>query len=345
MTSKIKTGLLAGASTLALGLMVAAAPASAFDTVNWTWDAAITETVTKDVTITIDMAPTGMVMLEDLQVQIGDVTATSTVSNIRNVQPTAGNEGGTVDFGVQDFQFQYGLGGEGVMVLENDFKSDNILSATVDESDTLPNINGTVIGTFDLGEVEIPASEALSFDALTELPAIVSSATAVANNTSITSDVGVQLHEGQFSFNTSGETGNGVLAALADADLSGGNRHQTAAGLLTLAALGGEITSANISATSTVSDILNATVDSSATAVANNLTVNVVPKTDADALLIGDAVQFSFASVNATSDVSDIRVRNYTGLGGLTGPMISSVATAVGNNKSITVQSPVVVTP
>lgn len=342
MTSKLKTGLLAGASTLALGLMVSAAPASAFDTVNWTWDAAITEVVTKNVTITIDMAPTGMVMLEELQAQIGDVVATSTVSGISNNQPLT--EGGTADLGNVDFQFHYGLGGTGVVVLEDDFKSANVLSATVDEGDEFPNINGTVIGTLNLGAVEVTPTG--SYDALTELPSVVSAATAVANNTSISTDVAVQLHEGQFTFNTTGDTGEGTLAALANADLTGGNRHQTVAGLLTLAALSGDIVPANVTATSTVSDILNATVDSTATAVANNLTVNVEPKSGADALLIGDVVQFSFANVSATSDVSAVSVNSYTNLGALDRAIVNSVATAVGNNKSITVKSPlIVVTP
>src|ERR1051325_5164043 len=90
-----KMGLMVGVSTLALG-MFAAAPATAFDDVDWTWTATVTETVTKDVIINIDIEPTGMVMLEDLQIQIGDVTATSTVNGVYNNQPTGGTDGGLV---------------------------------------------------------------------------------------------------------------------------------------------------------------------------------------------------------------------------------------------------------
>ena len=81
-----KKSLLATASAAAICVM-AIGPASAFDTVNWTWDATVTEIVDKNITITADLIPTGMVMIEDLQVFIGDVTAESTVTNIDNNQP------------------------------------------------------------------------------------------------------------------------------------------------------------------------------------------------------------------------------------------------------------------
>ena len=62
MTNPIKTRLLSGVAVAALSFMVAS-PASAFDTVNWTWDADVTETVTKTVVVDINLAPTGMVMV------------------------------------------------------------------------------------------------------------------------------------------------------------------------------------------------------------------------------------------------------------------------------------------
>lgn len=337
MTKLFKTSLLTSVSAAAFSMMVAA-PASAFDQVNWTWNAALDETITKTVVVDINLAPTGMVMVEDLQVQIGDVTATSDVHGVYNNQP---QEGGLVDLGTQDIQFHYGLGGpdSGVVVLDDEFKSPSVISASVDEGDQYPNINGTVLATIDLGEVEVPATA--SYDALTELPSIVSAATAVANNTSISSDVSVQLHEGQFAFN-SGE-GDGVSPS---GQLDGSNSNLTAAGILGALALTGNLGQSDIEATSDVSDILNATVDSSATAVANNLTVNVAPASGQDSLAIADIVQFAYADVEATSTVQDVTLNNYTNLGSLDRPIVGSVATAVGNNKSITVASPVVnVTP
>mgnify|MGYP003664854396 FL=1 len=249
MSSFLKSGLLATASAIAL-ISTPIAPAQAFDAVNWTWDAEVIETVTKDVTVTIDMEPNGMVMVEDLQVNIGDVTATSTVTGVENNQPQGG---GVVDLGTQDIQFQYDVDGE---LIENDFKSDSVVDAFNDESSGGGGINGTVTVSIDLGEVDVPPTQ--SFDAVTELPSVVSAATAVANNSSITSDTSLELHEGQFAFNVDGENGNGDLF-FSDA-VDTGNSNLSIALLLGANALTGGIDKANISATSTVSDILNASL-------------------------------------------------------------------------------------
>tara|TARA_R110000787_G_scaffold211281_3_gene321127 strand:+ start:72200 stop:73207 length:1008 start_codon:yes stop_codon:yes gene_type:complete len=330
MSSFLKSGLLATASAIAL-ISTPIAPAQAFDAVNWTWDAEVIETVTKDVTVTIDMEPNGMVMVEDLQVNIGDVTATSTVTGVENNQPQGG---GVVDLGTQDIQFQYDVDGE---LIENDFKSDSVVDAFNDESSGGGGINGTVTVSIDLGEVDVPPTQ--SFDAVTELPSVVSAATAVANNSSITSDTSLELHEGQFAFNVDGENGNGDLF-FSDA-VDTGNSNLSIALLLGANALTGGIDKANISATSTVSDILNASVDSSATAVTNNLSVSLAPASPDDSLVIADIVQFAFADVSATSSVSNVSLNSYTNLGAVS-PIVNSVATAVGNNKNITVGAPVV---
>jgi hypothetical protein len=335
MTSYVKAGLLATASAIAL-VSTPIAPAHAFDTVSWSWDAEVLETVTKTVNVNIDMAPTGMVMVEDLQVKIGDVTATSKVSGIDNNQP---NGGGTADLGTLDVQFHYGLGGpgEGVVVIDDAFKSPEVLAASVDEGDAVPNINGTVTASIDLGEVEVPPTQ--SFDALTDLPSVVSAATAVANNTSITSDTSLELHEGQFVFNVGEGSQNGFDG------IDTGNSNLSLVTVLGIQALNGNLGSSDIKATSTVSDILNASVDSSATAVANNMSISLVPATPSDSLVIADIVQFAFADVTAKSTVTDVSLNSYTGLGSLSGAVMNSVATAVGNNKSISVTAPVVAAP
>lgn len=329
MRSTFKASLLAGASAVAISLM-AASPASAFDTVNWTWNANLDEQINKNVNININMTPTGMVMLEDLQVMIGDVKATSDVHSIYNNQP---QQGGTVDLGTQDITFQYGIGGD---LLDNGNQSPSVIAGHVDETDQEPNINGTVTATLDLGQVDIPASG--SYDALTELPSVVSAATAVANNTNISTDSSVQLHEGQFAF------GNGSIDSSSPfvPGVNTTNSNLTAADVLGAMALSGGINSSTIKAKSNVYDILNATVDSSATAVANNLSVSVAPTSGQDSLVIGDVVQFAVADVTATSKVHDVTLNNYTNLGSLSGPIVNSVATAVGNNKSITVVTPTV---
>jgi hypothetical protein len=319
--------------------MMAVAPASAFDRVNWTWTANVIENVTKDITIVADLVPTGMVMIEDLQVYIGDVTADSTVTNIDNNQPA----GSDVAEGPFDLEFTYDING-------------NQLDATTGISDGFvfeggngDNItNGTVTLTFDPGEIGV----APALNSLTELPAVISAATAVANNTSITSDVMVELHEGQFAFDVvepSNNSNNNSNSPNSQVDFEGDalteNSNLTAAGVLGVLALNGDLAPAQIEATSTVSDILNASVDSAATAVANNLSVSIEPKTLGDSVLIADIVQFAYANVSATSSVSNVSLNNYTNLGNLGRPIVNSVATAVGNNKSITVMTPVVSVP
>ena len=163
------------------------------------------------------------------------------------------------------------------------------------------------------------------------MPSIVSAATAVANNTSITSDTSLELHEGQFAYNV----GEGSTETLPGMGID--NSNLTVASVLGVYALTGNIESADVKATSTVSDILNASVDSSATAVVNNMTVSLAPVTSSDSLVIADIVQFAFADVTAKSTVTDVSLNSYTGLGSLSGPVVNSAATAVGNNKSITV--------
>ena len=86
-------------------------------------------------------------------------------------------------------------------------------------------------------------------------------------------------------------------------------------------------------------DILNASVDSSATAVGNNLAIAIEAE-GPDRLLMADVTQISVANVTATSTVYDVSLNNYINLGALDRPIVSSVATAVGNNKSISVSAP-----
>ena len=332
MTKRYKTSLLATVSAAALGV-IAASPAAAFDRVNWSWDAVVDETVTKTINIDADLIPSGMVMVEDLQVYIGDVSSTSTVSEINNYQPS---EGGTASSG-QEVVFDFVYGGAqgpvptGDLVIDND---GNIVTVSVDEN------SDRVVGVLSLDGVQISGDQV--YDALTELPEVISEAVSVANNTSIESTVMVELHEGQFAFNVveDGNNGNGNGSQIPfEEDAETGNYHLTAAGVLGVLALNDNLAPSQITATSTVSDILNATVDSAATAVANNLSISLDPATPSDAVLIADVVQFAYANVTASSSVTGVDLNNYTNLGVLDRPIVSSVATAVGNNKSISVGS------
>jgi len=330
MSRYLKTRLLVTASAVALTFAVAA-PAFAFDSVDWTWNAAINENINKNVNINIDLNPTGMVMVESLQANIGNVTATSEVTGITNNQPSPG--GVTEDVTIP-FQFHYGLNSSsGVVVIDDAFKSPSVLTATVDEGDQAPNINGTVIGEIGVGGFVVPATATLA--AATELGSIISGATAVSNNLGIDSDTALQLHIGQFAVGGTAEGGGSVPS------VSTGNSNLTVAAALGALVMDGSIVKAKIKATSTVDQILNSTVDSAATAVANNLSLSMAP----NGLLIGDVTQFAFADVTAASKVTNVTLSNYSGLGSLTRPVVSSVATAVGNNASISVKTPVVAAP
>jgi hypothetical protein len=329
---------LKNAKTLAASLAVIAAsalvssPAMAFDNVEWNWQKDIKEKVDIDVYVDVDVESTGIVQLEKLQIFLGDAEATSSVSNIINdpIRP-------------------------------KEWKS-----------------TGWFHGYF----VTKP------LDARTQLPIVQSSATAVGNNQSITSDVPVMLHDGQFVANVKDHRygchygcGNGFDMAAFEGSLPSastynggggygpeGNLHTSIAGLFTLGAALGVLTKSDIEAKSFVNYVRNVSVDSSATAVANNLSVSIASDVDggtscgyrcgdrlSNHVLVGDITQFALANVEATSRVSDVRADGYDNMRLLTTatlspiegdlgnviqvptPWVSSVASAIGNNVSINV--------
>jgi hypothetical protein len=92
-----------------------------------------------------------------------------------------------------------------------------------------------------------------------------------------------------------------------------------------------------VSANSEAVTVIDASVDSSATAVVNSLTVDLDYTTDADALSIGNNVQSAMADVSAVSAVEAVTIAGLSVLGGADSPAISSAATAVGNNFSASV--------
>ena len=92
---KVRNALFGSAA--AIGMIAGGAGSAwAFDDVVWSWDKDVTETVTIDILVDADLEPTGLTQLEKLQIHVGDVTATSSVSNIRNNQPDPGSDGGAV---------------------------------------------------------------------------------------------------------------------------------------------------------------------------------------------------------------------------------------------------------
>lgn len=142
-------------------------------------------------------------------------------------------------------------------------------------------------------------------DALTELGQVVSSATAVANNANVTS-----VTEGVFV--DVGQTANG------------GYHH-----------------SGDVLAKSVVIDIDGLMVDSTATAVANNFNLSVDPAAIINGTtVVANISQNSVMDVTAKSIVKNVTLTNFSNLGSVTSPVISSAATAVGNNVNVTVAAP-----
>ena len=312
-TLKSARVLAASLGVLAIGAM--ASPAMAFDNVDWTWNKTITQNEHINVWIDLDVDTTGLVEVEKLQIFLGNVNAQSTVSNIYNYQ----DQDGHYDY----IRYCYCY-----------------IPVWVDPSEYAP----------------------------TELPIVRSIATAVGNNQSITSDVPVYLHDGQFVANTWFNYDYDALRTAVDSRMGGGyggphsengNFHTDLAVYFTLGAAFGLLQAADIHAYSNVYDILNASVESSATAVANNLSVNLESDVDgtctsgcygkSNHIVIADITQFAYANVSAVSNVNWVVADNYTGLRQITSPdgvaatpdpivpLVSSVATAVGNNVSINV--------
>jgi hypothetical protein len=336
--------LAASLGVLAFGAL-AATPAMAFDNVHWSWTKHVNEWVNINACIHLNVDISGMVEVEKLQIFLGDATADSTVHNIYNTPFYLGSGGGKEGGGHGDDYGDKMKGGHGM--------------------------GGATYFTADrYGFDKVPVKP---LDATTQLPIVLSSATAVGNNQSITSDVPVFLHDGQFVADVKdhqrkaiwdnpdammGALGNSSSPSVGPNGYSHGpglNTNTVFAVLFGLGAVSGELHKSDIKATSTVYDIKNASVDSSASAVANNISVDLQSDVLSDHVLIADITQFALANVTATSNVSGVSATGYENMRQLKTatlqssgntidvpvdvptPWISSTATAVGNNTTINV--------
>jgi len=294
--SVVRKGLLlAGASVVAVGMSMSGA--QAFSNLEWNYGLNVNGWVDFDIDIGGYFDPQGLVAVEALQIQLGDVTATSIVHGVTNNAPNGESQTYTIDLGSVTHVIPYlsSWDNSGELVDENGELLEGEISCKALGPCTL-DLGHAVITIDGVGDV---------LYAPVHLPEVVSTATAVGNNLSI---------EGP-TFTTFDVTQG----------LSGDNFFNTA----------------EINADSSVWDIQNASVDSAATAVGNNLSValqTVADTTNSDLIAIGDLTQFSHANVSANSFVADVTVSNYSGLGGDLGRnLVSSVSTAVGNNASISV--------
>lgn len=445
MKRTLRYGLLAGASGLALSFGLATAPAQAFDKIDWDWYADVKTDFTIDPQIVWQVDPEGLVMVESIQVSVGDVSASSTVSGVHNNQPEGtGYANGSFTFESEIFdddevdglnfnKGQYDGATAGGTGIQPGAETDTTFGSTSGDSpvgdldsgvtstsgaldgatvnvhggttnagscDNEPGEQGCVVFTVDIEDMYIIGDAAL--DAVLDLPEVVSVATAVANNLSVTANAGTLMNNGQYAFgdfnapdsgditykewehekeweywykdiswngvetgggdgsasgsgsyfNATGDLANAALAAAGISQVDTGNRHHDVLATATILAQLGLISKGTVEAESDVSDILNASVDSNATAVSNNISVSVNPAEEVegddgemttvsgpaiDNLLVADYTQFSYMDVNSTSSVSDVNVNNYVNLGGIDRPLVNSTATSVGNNISVNV--------
>lgn len=333
------TKLLASASVIALGLGISS-PAHAFDDVNWSWNNEVNSAANLTVTVDDTFDWSGLLELEKVQMNIGNLEATSTLSDIHN-NPPGLQEGETFTIDeimttTTNYDKPIGTNGgvpnSGGIVTDdpNGIIKGELIAGTLSEQE---NAFTNIVDIHLTGEFTLDDVEGLVNDAA-DLPHLESAATAVANNQSIESTSAMTLHDAQYNFGGFNGEAASLDPALFDTE---GNAHTDVAFGLTLAAAMGQIAAGSIDATSSVDNITNASVDSAATSVANNLSVNLEPTQPGDAFLMADLTQFNYANGTATSSVTNLNVNNYANLAALEGPLVSSVATAVGNNVSISV--------
>jgi hypothetical protein len=209
-------------------------------------------------------------------------------------------------------------------------------------------VKGKTYGKLDVsvsGSVDLPV---IVPNQLVDLAQVNSAATAVANLSTVSGNSAVFVHDGQFAIGDIGGEGGkgGWIPTMASAEPVKGygyyydpedNSNLDLATIGLVAAALGLIGPADIEATSNVAHILNASVDSSATAVANLHSIDVEAELATDVMVIADLVQFSYADVTATSTVKDVTASHFEGLGGLENGLVNSTATAVGNISTINV--------
>lgn len=195
--------LLAGTAIVA-GTALTGSQAMAFDEVRWTWTLDANTTIDQTITTTTELVPSGLAAVEDVQIFIGNLSATSTVSDVVNEQP--GTEGGTVDV-----PLTLTIEGDASATGETNLQANANAVVTDAEDNELAMVSGAIdnagldpegnIGdsTNFVVSVEIPG-EGQAFDAVEELPEVISAAAAIANNANIASHVKTDVHDTQILF-------------------------------------------------------------------------------------------------------------------------------------------------
>jgi len=218
-----KAALYASASALVLGLGMS--QASAFDKVDWDWNLDINQNVDIDVDLAYVLDPSGLVQVEKLQISLGDKTAVSTLVAFINDPHQSFEDGltqtatteidgrfrGSFEFAgkIKDEEIShFDRWGNPVYKTDYDYLSgDGSFKGRYDE---------TIVVTVDMPD---------PINALRHLPQVEVSSLAIGNSESITSTVGVLIHEGQFTIGApTGEGGgtNGYVEVPVELAVTGG---------------------------------------------------------------------------------------------------------------------------
>lgn len=210
-----KLGLYAGVSALALGLGLS--QASAFDQVDWDWDLEIDQRIDIDLSYVGEFDPTGIVQVEKLQISLGNKTAVSTLYAFINDPHTSYEEGLTQTTVTQTdgwfgggFNFSGVIKDEEIAYLNNYNSYYGSYSVPVYAPDYDFFYGGGHFGGAYSETVEVTVDIADPIDALLHLPQVEVSALAIGNSESITSTVGVLIHEGQFTVGEPTGEGGGI---------------------------------------------------------------------------------------------------------------------------------------
>lgn len=357
-----KSTYLTGVASVALIAGMAVSPVQAFDDVDWQWEKNVDDNVVKEARITSLIQPSGLVDIQKFQLHVGDLQATSDVDDVTYDRVGENGDGGsqtvTIDGRFED-ELQEGepsgglAGGNFSTDGEGNafFTVDSATNAQVSNLDVTPTTAGPE--EYEITFAVDPTSadgELDRLDATIDLPEVESSATSVANNQTINTQVHTELNDGQVAYGSAGdgdgdgepvppETITGVVSTFEGTNDGIDNEQMSAALAAAVGNMTGTIDKAEVGAVSDVDNITNASVDSSATAVTNNMTATLNAQTGDDAVMIADLTQAGFSDNTAVSAVTDVSVNNFSNLRQID-PVVSSTATAVGNNLSITVTSP-----
>jgi hypothetical protein len=360
-----KSTYLTSAASVALIAGLAASPAQAFDDVDWQWEKNVNDNVVKEALISSEINPSGLVDVQKFQLHVGNLSSNSEVTNVTydRVGETGDGETQTVTIDGRFDDEEVDENGDEVAIdnAAEDVDGDGInetggvaidsvsnASVAQDGLDVTP-AGGDEDDSFELTlsvDPEAADGELDRLDATTQLPEVESSATSVANNQSVDTQVHTELNDGQLAYGSAqeseGELNNDdleVVRAFEGTNDGIDNDQMSAALAAAVGNINGTISKASITANSTVANITNASVDSDATAVTNNMSATLNATSGEDAVMVADITQAGFADVGATSDVNNVSANNFKNMREID-PFVSSTATAVGNNLSITVTSP-----